>query len=131
MITIKETIANVEEYKKPVVKAVVRLIGKDSIKDVVNHGADSGFSGFTYYAETCKFYRRHRKAINQWVIEMAEELGEDPLTMVRNFRCLDSKEYVNDIGRCLFGGKLTEETSIVENALAWFALEESCRLFEE
>ena len=39
--------------------------GKDELlsiaKNVVNYGADSGFSGFIYYSETVKFWRTHKK----------------------------------------------------------------------
>ena len=35
------------------IKAVIRQLGgKEALEDVYNHGADGGFSGFTYYSET-------------------------------------------------------------------------------
>ena len=130
MKTLTKVLSNIEEYKKPVIRACIRAVGKESVADVVNHGADSGFSGFCYYTETCAFYRRHRKAINQWIMELAQEFGEDAVSMVVNFNCLKSEEYRMDVGRCLYNGRLGDSMTRVENALAWFALEESCRLFE-
>lgn len=130
MQTMTKVLANIEDYKKSIVRGAIRRIGKDSIQDVVNHGADTGYSGFTYYKDTCEFYRKHRNGINQWVKEMAQELGEDSVSMVANFGCLKGSEWREEIGQCLYGAKLTEETTIIENALAWFALEESCRLFD-
>ena len=129
--TIKDVLEGVEDYKKPVIRAVIKTIGKESIEDVINHGADSGFSGFIYHKETCAFYAKYRQQINQWIKDYAKELDEEAVSMVVNFNCLKSEEYREDVGACLYNGKLGDNTTQVENALAWFVLEETCRLFEQ
>ena len=58
MKTLKEVLKNAEDYKKPIIKAVINDIGLDHVEDVNNHGIDSGFIGFTYYSETVKFYKK-------------------------------------------------------------------------
>lgn len=114
---------------KTLINAVISRIGMDSVQDVVKHGIDGGFSGFIYYVDTRNFYRRHRKAINQWVKNMAAEFGEDAIGFVQSFGCLKGSEWRDEIGTCLYGGKLND-TETVENALAWFTAEEVCRLFD-
>ena len=116
---------------KMLINAVISRIGMHSVMDVINHGVDGGFSGFIYYHETCKFYTRHRKAINQWVKDMAEEFGQGAVEFVQSFGCLKDSDWRDEIGVCLYGGRLSDNTTQVENALAWFAAEEVCRLFDE
>jgi hypothetical protein len=127
---------------KHIIEAVIeQLGGTDNLQDVVNHGADAGYPGFTYYKDTCEFYKNNRKEINQMVRDMASDLGEKPVEMVGGFGCLkaynhkadkwEDQEVYDAIGTCLFGGKLSEETTQVENALAWFALEEVARYVVE
>ena len=33
------------------IRSVIRTVGKDSIEDIYNHGADGGYPGITYYDE--------------------------------------------------------------------------------
>ena len=72
-------------------KAVLKQLGgggKERCQDVVNHGAEAGFRGFTYYAETCKFYKSNKKAIIELAKDVAVACGEDLLVMISHFRCL-------------------------------------------
>jgi hypothetical protein len=121
-------------YPARVVKAVINKLGgwecfKETAKDVAEHGADSGFSGFTYYADTCAFYANHQTGeIVKMVTEMAEELGEGAIEMVRNFNCLGKEYSDEEVGQTLYGSKAKHNTQVA-NALAWFALEEVCRAF--
>ena len=127
--------------KKAIINAVLNQLGIDrseapeetSIRDINNHGINGGFGGFIYYSDTVAFYRKHRKAINEWIIDTAEELGENTIDMVCNFGCIkdNSREMKDDVGRCVYGGKLDDYTKIIENAFAWFAAEEVCRMFED
>lgn len=108
-------------------KAVIaQLGGRDSLVDIMNHGADAGYPGFTYYADTCTFYYDNRAEINAMVKELANDLGEDPLKMVANFRCLNGDFDTYEVAEVMFGTPDEDETAI-SNALAWFAAEEVAR----
>jgi hypothetical protein len=130
--TKKQVLAENSEYKT-LINAVYSRIGKDSIQDVNNYGINGGYSGFIYYSETAKFYSRYRKLINKLVFEMAESFGEEAQNMVLNFNCVNSdNESKHDIAICLYGGNLRtlKDEFHVPNALAWFAAEEVCRMFD-
>ena len=116
----------------PLAVAVIEQLGgwddntASTLIDVANNGADRGFSGFIYFSDTCDFTTRHRQAIADAVEEMAEELGEDPIRMVQGFRCVDDAT-TKDVAIALYvDGSHKDEGNVVlvENALAWFALEE-------
>ena len=123
---------------KTLINAVINRIGMKSVEDVNNHGIDGGFHGFIYYTDTVRFYRRHRKDILRMAQEMASDIGEDMLQMIGGFNCL--KYYVHGagkwtdhegqeaVGKTVYGGKVDD---VVANALAWFAAEEVCRMFED
>ena len=118
---------------KTLINAVYNRIGKESIEDVNRHGISGGFGGFIYYSETIAFYKRYRKLINSMAFDMAADLGENVVDMVASFRCVnDDNETRHDIGICLYGGNMRslKEDVHVPNALAWFAAEEVCRMFE-
>lgn len=152
MKTTQEVIKN-SNIPASLIRAVVRQIGdKESLQDVANHGADAGYAGFTYTADTVKFFKAHRQDICALVESMASDLGENPLDMVAGFQCLAGRnlkrshiggedwavkeanraklaEFYPSVSRCLYGGRLTDDDSGVANALAWFALEEVARAF--
>jgi len=111
--------------------AVIRAIGgKDSLKDVYNHGADAGYPGFTYYHDTCKFYTCHKKFINELAEEMAADLGEDVIHMVQNFNCIKGDYSTAEIAKTMYSRRSEKEKNdlcSIDNALAWFALEEVAR----
>ena len=86
-------------------------------------GADSGFGGFIYYTDTIAFFRKHRKNIVALAEYLADEMGEDAVTMVKNFRCLNGFYEYSDIAKAMYGNFNDEHTEIY-NALSWFALEE-------
>lgn len=108
-------------------RAVIRRVGRDSLTDVANHGAAGGYPGFCYYTDTCAFYAKHQKDIVQAVEEMADDLGDSPVSMVRGFNCLGAADYTeSEVARTLYGTK-SQHQQQVANALAWFALEEVAR----
>lgn len=117
--------------------AVIRQLGgRDSLQDVCDHGVDAGFPGFTYYADTCNFYRRNRKAIVRLVEETAADFGQSPLEMVSGFNCLtrvfekhERPALERAIAVAMYGTRRGADDDVeqVENALAWFALEETAR----
>ena len=127
-------------------QAVVRQLGYDPkdlddkdgelygiLSDVASHGADAGWSGFTYYHDTVKFTKADRKAIETLVREMADEWGQNPVDFIASFRCLDKDDpaIIEAIGRFVYGGHFQDskkcDSETVYNALAWFALEETAR----
>ena len=132
MKTIKSVVSERPEYKR-LINAVVSRIGKERIMDVVNYGADAGFSGFIYYSETHAFAMRYRKDIVRLLEEEAEMMGEEVVEMVSNFGVFRRSEMDADDRKDLYkylGGGRPEQGAIT-NVMAWFALEEVCRMFDE
>lgn len=128
----KQVIADRPDLKT-LINAVIDRIGVESVEDVNHCGISGGFGGFIYYSDTVAFYKRYRKIINRMVFEWADGFGQDAVNMVASFRCVnDDAETRKDIGRCIYGGNLRglNDECHVPNALAWFAAEEVCRLFE-
>jgi len=131
MKSIKEVTTERSEYKT-LINAVVRSIGKESIEDVNRSGADAGFSGFIYYADTHAFAMRYRKLIVKMLEETADQMGTDVVVMVSGFGVFRNSPMDNEDKRELYkylGGGRNEQSAIT-NVMAWFALEEVCRMFD-
>ena len=116
------------------VRQVVRQIGgwdsfKEQARDVSMYGAAAGFAGFLYYTDTCRFYAVNRDAILEAVRDMCDGLGEEPIQFVRSFNCLKGATE-SEVGLTLYGSKKQHDTQVA-NALAWFALEEVARSFDD
>lgn len=123
----------VEQARKlhPLAPAVLAQLGDcddviQSAIDAANHGADGGFGGFTYYVDTCAFTTANRAAIAATVEDMADQLGNTPFEMLRAFGCGDVSWKDSNLSAALYGGAGADpdEVEAIENALAWFALEE-------
>lgn len=119
------------------IRAVIRQLGgRDCLSDIARHGADAGWPGFSYYTDTVSFFKRNRRAIVELVERMAEDLGESPPDLVTGFNCLGGRdrakrsEHLPSVCRCLYG-RIGENDTTEANALAWFALEEVARTFED
>lgn len=93
-------------------------------------GAAGGFTGFIYYSETSDFWRKNRKKIMDYASEVAEGLGENTLSMVRQFNSLKGSFTEDEIGRALYG---IFDASLYQiyNSMAWFALEEIAYKFSD
>jgi hypothetical protein len=130
--TLARLISRAGNIPESLIRATVRQCGgwenfTGRAPDVVNHGADGGFSGFIYYKETVAFARRNRAAIVKLCEDMAEGIGEPgPIALVRGFRCL-SDSIEAEVAASLYGRG--DGDTQVSNALAWFALEEVSRAF--
>lgn len=132
MKTKKQVIEGNQDFKT-LINAVISRIGKESIQDVTRNGADAGFSGFIYYSDTHKFAVQYRKQIIALLKYSAEQLGEEVMTMVKSFGVFrkpsfdsqDETDFYNYMG----SGKVEQGT--LTNVMAWFALEEVCRMFED
>ncbi len=115
-------------------RAVLRRLNRDSLEDVVRHGAAGGFAGFTHYTETEAFYKAHKGDILKLAEQSASDLGEDMLAMISSFNCLCSRhngsrkpDYSQtEIAEALYSGR-GDAATYVRNAMAWFALEEVAR----
>jgi len=138
MKTLEQVVRMQDEAKAELIRAVVENIGIDSVEDVNNHGIDGGSNGFIYTRDTVAFYQTHKAAIMEMLKEAADGMGEDVLQMIGGFRCLGyydqkagkwtDKEGQEAIGQTIYGGPVDD---MVGNALAWFAAEEVCRMFED
>lgn len=104
-----------------------------NLDDVTKHGADTGWSGFTYYSDTIEFTRKNRESISELIRDFAAEIGQNAVEFIMSFRCLNrsSQEEVEAAGRFVYGAPYCEsekcDSDTVYNALAWFALEEVAR----
>jgi hypothetical protein len=129
----KQVIEERPEYKT-LINAVVRELGStESIPDVNRGGADAGWPGFTYYIDTHKFAMRYRKLINKLLQEQANDFGQEVVEMVSGFGVfrkspMDSDDKM-ELYKYIGGGKC--EQSQITNLMAWYALEEVCRMFED
>ena len=137
MKSLKQVIADNSDYKT-LINAVINRLGIDNVENVNGHGISGGYPGFTWYSDTVRFFNRHKKDILRMAEDMADQLGEDMLSMIQNFNCLSSGRYPNkkphytqtEIAQAIFSGK-GDSVQQIKNALAWFAAEEVCRMFEE
>lgn len=116
-----EVAALIEPVKKQLGENVNEFF--DTCGYVYKCGADSGFSHFIYYQETTAFYFEYRQQIVTLVEWYAREMGEDAVTMVKNFRCLNGFYEYSDIAKALYDGKCNNDYTDIYNALSWFALE--------
>lgn len=129
-ITIKQII-NSCNIPAGLIRAVIRQSGgfesfKESAQDVCNVGADAGYGGWIYYTETCAFTACQRQNILEMLRDYSDQFGEDMWTMVGNFNCLKISGQEAAEG---FYNHHSEYRQQVYNALAWFALEEVCRVY--
>jgi len=125
----KAQVIRENDQHSTLINAVINRVGLDSVGDINSHGIDDGFSGFIYYTDTHSFAMRHRKAIVALLHETADLLGEDVVSMVAGFNCLNMDDDDRDNLYCYLGGGKVEQCSIT-NAVAWYAAEEVCRMFD-
>jgi hypothetical protein len=108
--------------------------GTESLKDLssqlvncAQHGAESGFPGFTYYSDTLAFFRKNRKDIVNNIEQTAAELGEDIIKMVQFFGVFrnSTPPTSGEVGKALWdSAHLYDELTNLYNVFAWYALEE-------
>lgn len=132
MKTKKQVLKDNETHAK-LIKAVLSGISIDSVQDVNEHGASAGFGSFICYSDTHKFAMKYRKEITALILDQAADMGEEVLKMVENFgvfrKCpMDADDKIN-FYTYIGGGRPGQCT--ITNLMAWFALEEVCRMFVE
>ena len=132
----EKTLKNFIEYSSidaELIRAVIRQSGgwksfQESAPDITNYDIfPSGFSGWAYYSETCRFYAKNRGAIVALAEEYADFFNISPIDLVAGFNCLDANDKQN-IDRTLYGNK-RQHSPIVAKSLAWFAAREVARSF--
>lgn len=137
MKTKLQVLKDYPEYKR-LINAVISRVGMDAVKDINEHGIDAGFSGFTYYNDTVKFFDTYKKDILKLAEDTASQIDDNGmLSMIQSFNCLSSgdrnkrkPDYTQtEIAEALFSGK-GENVTTIKNAMAWFTAEEVCRMFD-
>src|SRR5947199_6939662 len=79
-----------------------------SIRDAANHGADSGFGGFTYYGDTSEFYAANHALLWSILSDDAAEFGYESVpAFVASFNRAD----------------LADDETGFECLVSWYALE--------
>ena len=112
------------ETKQELYEAIAKQMGYDldkpeevaelhgDLRDVANHGADTGWGGFTYTTDCVKFHDENEDAIWDLAREMAEEMGEPNVpALVAGFA----------------RSSMADSADGFKSLLAWFALEEVAR----
>jgi hypothetical protein len=130
MKTIKEAKKEAPDMSLLITK-VIAQIGDVNQLDGLRDAA-AGYPGFTYYSDTHEFAMKNRKQIVKLLEESAEQLGEEVVSMVKNFGIfkgnMDNDE-LKDLYKYLGGGR--PDQGSVTNIMAWFALEEVARVFND
>jgi 1-aminocyclopropane-1-carboxylate deaminase/D-cysteine desulfhydrase-like pyridoxal-dependent ACC family enzyme len=117
---------------KQMINAIIHYLGgTESIEDIINNGADSGFSGFIYTKDCVKFWKKYKKDILKLLESVSDNLGQSAVTTVKDFEYIKNSNYTeNEIAKALYG-KYNQEYDYIYNTMAWFALEEVARWFED
>lgn len=132
----KPTIAKLIEstyLPAPLVRSVIRQAGgwesfKESAHDIANHGADGGFHGFIYYADTVPFAKRNKAHILEACRSLADDMGEPVYKMIGGFNCLKISE--GEAAEAIHNPRSEDATQVL-NALAWFSLEETAHAYDD
>lgn len=103
-----------------------------TLQDIVNHGADAGHAGFTYYADTCRFALDNWAGITDRARVQAHDLGVGSVCeLIAGFNCLRGTSVAKVVDVIMEPSYDNEDHTQVLNALAWFALEETARAIVE
>lgn len=142
MKTYKQVIRDNKTYSK-LINNVIEQLGINTnhsnydentftvFEDVLQAGANAGFSGFIYYSETFDFYKANKEQILELLEDLMDSIGDKSLVdFVASFNCVNAndREDYKEIEQALYGNP--KESTQITNALAWFALEEVARMFE-
>ena len=116
--------------------AVIEQLGgvdSDNIEqlDNVRNGSD-GYGGFIYYYETAKFWEDNKDCIKENMHELADDLGEDLITMIKGFgNFKDDDDITYDvIGEALYGRYNYDKNMYLYDTFAKYALEEVAFRFQ-
>lgn len=104
-----------------------------TLNDIARYGADSGFNGFIYYSDTCKFFDDNKDLIMEQLLEDRINMGYSSLTeMLSSFKCFKDVDNYN-IEAFLIDSddESNEDQTTLKNGLAWYALESAAWQLEE
>jgi len=88
----------------------------DTLRDIARHGADSGWPGLTWYADTAKLYEEYADEIWEALYEDADSFGSDSvLALIAGFG----------------GAKNVGSAVQFENLLVWYMAERVAREFDD
>ncbi len=132
MKTKTQVLKDNQDFKSLINNVITQLGGTDYLSDIANHGASAGWPGFTYYSDTHEFAMKNRKAIVSMLQSQADDFGMEIVEMVSGFgqfrgSGMDNEEKM-ELYKFIGGGKC--EQSSITNLMAWYALEEVARMFE-
>ena len=86
------------------------------LRDIARYGADTGWTGLTWYSDTAKLYNRFKAELWEMLAEDAEASGYSPLAFLANL-----SRSADDIATaCHF-----------ENLMTWYAAERTARVLTE
>ena len=114
---------------------IEQLGGVDSYNieqlDNVRNGSD-GDGGFIYYNETANFWKDNKDCIKENMHELADDLGEDLITMIKGFgNFKDDDDITYDvIGEALYGRYNYDKNMYLYDTFAKYALEEVAFRFQ-
>lgn len=126
-----QSVSDTSGIELSLVKAVVKQFGgwqsfKESAPDVTKYGIAGGFGNFVYYYDTVRFTERNKQAIFNLAAQQADEFGSKSISeFIANFNCVRLTQFEAEAALC----DSTEDTTVVYNALAWFAAEEVCKTY--
>jgi len=134
MLTKEQVIQNHSEYEV-LINAIIceERLALEDVQDIGEHGADTGIDGFISTNEMNIFFRKYRKNIIQLIKEIANEIGQEPIEMILDFRQVKGSQYTSfQIAELLFTDEIDNEDSrILYMILVYFTVEEICRWFGE
>nr|DAM80698.1 MAG TPA: hypothetical protein [Caudoviricetes sp.] len=95
--------------------------------------ANEGYTGFCYHSQTSKFWKENKSAIMENMHELADDLGEDLITMIKGFgNFKDDKSVTYDaIGKALYAPFNEGESRNIYDTFAKYALEEVADRFQD
>lgn len=118
-------------------KAVIEQLGGVDYEAVFGslntmRNGNDGYTGFIYYTETSKFWNDNKEVIMENMHEMADDLGEDLIKMIKGFGGFKDDDSVtyDAIGKALYGPYDEEENRCIYDTFAKYALEEVANSFQ-
>lgn len=106
-------------------------MSEEDVSDIqdINQNGISGYAGFIYHSDTCKFAKKYHKEIIGMAIEQAYQYNETLIEFINSFYELDNTG--KEIAMCQYIANGESENDNIPDCLAkFFAGEGICRLFE-